>query len=144
MLVFIFLGCIKYIINFKKRAFLKYVSSSPGQLPFPHLCLNRHIPSYLLTIPYQGNPWANTTLLGEPAQFCAWARGQLNLFFLYFRFFIYFKVLSHTFHPQNNSESVWYSSLDRWWKTKSSQLTFIDHSTMYHLQREALYACFLT
>lgn len=61
------------------------------------------------------------------------------------RLFIYFKVLSHTFHPENNSVSEWgyyYSSVDRWWKKKSSWLTLIEHCT-YHvpsIEKNALHA----
>lgn len=98
--------------------------------------------SYLLNISYQRNRWASVALLYESVQFCARARGQLVYFFSGFIFVdsIYFKVLSHTFHPENNSASecgYYYSSVDRWWK-KSNEPTLIEHYLLLSQKGSAL------
>lgn len=109
----------------KREDFLKYISWSLGQLPFPHLCLNMKTPSYLAkhslskaisgqTIPCY---MSRFRAVSEP-------EGGFSVFFWFHicGFSIYLQVLSHTFHPQNNSSECgyYYSSVDRWWKIQVS------------------------
>lgn len=126
----------------KKKVFLKYISLSPGQIPLSppllehenfqllakHFLPEESLGQHRLAI------WVSSILCMNQRAAC--------LFFSGFIFVdsIYFKVLSHTFHPENNSASecgCYYSSVDRWWK-KSNEPTFIEHYLLPSQKRSAL------
>ena len=126
----------------KKKVFLKYVSLSPGQIPLYPLLLERE--NFQLLAKHfflEGLPsqhclaiWASSTLCASQRAACLFFSGFI------FADFIYFKVLSHTFHPENNSASecgYYYSSVDRWWK-ESNEPTLIEHYLLPSQKRSAL------